>query len=409
VLQGHGKFGCCKLGSSFSVTAGSPRGRLSGYWRRLQFEWSQYRWRQHAKRCREAFDQWRRSFIGSEAEVLIGAHLHRFGGVRNHLLAISQFSSLRTLLVPTEAELQRYGGEPFGAHREDFIATPPPKPTFAVHTHVLPQLIDWASAQAPRRLRWVHTHHLLYYPEAGRDGLELWQEELNKAMLRGASLCDLCLCVSRWETEVLRTQFGIDAHYLPNGVDVSRCDQARAERFRRKFRLNRPFVLWVGRPDLVKNPYDFIRLASMFPHLQFVMIGGITSEDVRRDYSFNAPGNLLLLPQVAHLGVLDAIAACDALVVTSFREGLPTLVLEAMALQRQIVIPDEPGCLDATDGNANALVYRQGDMDDLRQQLDSAVHNPKHRDNARRRVLAEFDWRVVARKLDHVYKTGEVP
>jgi glycosyltransferase involved in cell wall biosynthesis len=139
------------------------------------------------------------------------------------------------------------------------------------------------------------------------------------------------------------------------------------------------------------------------------MIGGITSEDVRRDYSLDAPGNLLLLQQMPHLSVLDAIAACAALVVTSFREGLPTLVLEAMALQRQIVIPDEAGCLDATDGNANAVVYRQGDMEDLGQQLDSAIHNPQPRDNARRRVLAEFDWRVVARKLDHVYKTGEVP
>lgn len=391
------------------MTAGSPRGRLSGYWRRLQFEWSQWRWRQHAKHCRKAFEQWRRCFISSEAEVLLGAHLHRFGGVRNHLLAINQFSSLRTLLVPTEAELQRYGGELFGIHRQDFIATLPPKSAFAVHTHVLPQLIDWAAVQAPCRLRWVHTHHLLYYPEAGRHGVEHWQEELNKSMLRGATLCDQCLCVSRWETEVLRTQFGIDAHYLPNGVDVSRCDQARAERFRGKFRLNCPFVLWVGRPDPVKNPSDFIRLASMFPHLQFVMIGGITSEHVRREYSLDAPGNLLLLQQMPHLSVLDAIAACDALVVTSFREGLPTLVLEAMALERQVVIPNEPGCLDATDGTANALVYRQGEMDNLSQQLDSAVHNPQPRKNARRRVLDEFDWRVVARKLDHVYRTGEVP
>ncbi len=391
------------------MTAGSPGGRLSGYWRRLKFEWSQYRWRQHSHRCKNAFEHWRLSFISSGAEVLLGSHLHRFGGVRNHLLAIGQFSSLRTLLVPTETELQRHGGEFLGIHREDFIATPPPKSTLAVHTHVLPQLIDWATVQAPHKLRWVHTHHLLYYPEAGQNGVENWQEDLNTSMLKGATLCDLCLCVSRWETEVLRTQYGIDAHYLPNGVDVCRCDQANAERFRRAFGLNRPFVLWVGRLDPVKNPASFVRLALMFPHLQFVMIGGITSEDIRSVYSLNAPSNLLLLKQLPHLSVLDAIAACDALVVTSLREGLPTLVLEAMALQRQIVIPDEPGCLDATDGTANALVYRQGDMDALSQQLDSAVHNPQNRENARKRVLGEFDWRVVARKLDHVYKTGEVP
>jgi glycosyltransferase involved in cell wall biosynthesis len=391
------------------VTAGSPRGRLSGYWRRLQFEWSQYRWRQHAKRCREAFEQWRRSFINSEAEVLIGAHLHRFGGVRNHLLAIRDFSELRIALVPSEEFLQQYGSAPLAENIPEFLATPPPQSTFAVHTHVLPLLIDWAANHAPGRLRWIHTHHLLYYPEAGRNGIEPWQEQLNDAMIRGARSCDTCLCVNRWETQVLKNQFGVSAHYLPNGVDVTRCDQARADRFRRRFKVGKRFVLWVGRLDPVKNPRDFVSLAAAFPELPFVMIGGVTAENIRVEYALDVPPNLLLLPQLPHNCVLDAIAACAVLVVTSFREGLPTLVLEAMALQRQIVIPDEPGCLDATDGNANAVVYRQGDMEDLRQQLDSAVHNPQPRDNGRRRVLAEFDWRVVARKLDHVYKTGEVP
>lgn len=383
--------------------------RLAGYVRRLKFEWSQYRWRRYSACCKAAFKSWRHEFSDSSSEVLVGAHLHLQGGVRNHLLAIRDFSGLQIALVPGEDFLKKYGSAPFAENMAEFLATPPPKFSFAVHTHVLPLLIDWAANHAPGRLRWIHTHHLLYYPEAGRNGIEPWQEQLNESMIRGARLCDVCLCVSRWETQALKDQFGITAHYLPNGVDVTCCDQARADRFRRRFKVGKRFVLWVGRLDPVKNPRDFVSLAAAFPQLPFVMIGGVTAENIRSEYALDVPANLLLLPQLPHNCVLDAIAACDALVVTSLREGLPTLVLEAMALQRQIVIPDEPGCLDATDGNANALVYRQGDMDDLRQQLDSAVHNPKHRDNARRRVLAEFDWRVVARKLDHVYKTGEVP
>jgi glycosyltransferase involved in cell wall biosynthesis len=383
--------------------------KLNGYFRRLRFEWNKWQWKRDYKRCREAFLRWREEFQGSNAEVLVGAHLHFHGGVRNHLLAIREFSKHRTLLVPTEYDLQRFGGRPLTGNYHDFLATQPPASLFAVHTHVLPLLIDWAEKHRSIGLRWIHTHHLLYYPSPGSQRVEPWQEELNQAMVRAGRLCDTCLCVSRWETEYLKNNLGISAFYLPNGVDVRRCDEARAERFRKRYRLSGPFVLWVGRLDPVKNPEAFVKLSHVFPKMNFVMIGGVTEAAVSGEYSLKVPPNLKLLPQLPHLSVLDAIAACDAIVVTSFREGLPTLVLEAMALRRQIVIPDEPGCMDATDGGENALVYRQGDVGHLSQQLESVIRSPQYREKARKRVLAEFDWRVVAAKLDQVYKTGEVP
>ncbi|MEY3227831.1 MAG: hypothetical protein RLZZ536_2450, partial [Planctomycetota bacterium] len=253
--------------------------RLNGYVRRLRFEWNQYCWRRRTRRCRTIFKRWQKSFAQSDAEVLVGAHLHLQGGVRNHLLAIRDFSKLRVLLVPGEAELQKYGSAPFAENVQKFLATPPPKSSLCVHTHVLPLLIDWAALHSSGRLRWVHTHHLLYYPEAGRRGIEPWQEQLNEAMIRGARSSDVCLCVSRWEKRVLREQFGVSAHYLPNGVDVRQCDLANASRFKRRFRLARPFVLWVGRLDAVKNPRDFIRLSALVPATQCVMIGGLTAEN----------------------------------------------------------------------------------------------------------------------------------
>ena len=106
----------------------------------------------------------------------------------------------------------------------------------------------------------------------------------------------------------------------------------------------------MGRLDPVKNPRAFVELAIREAETLCVMIGGVTRQDVLREYGLETPSNLILLPQLSHVDVLDAIAACRALVVTSFREGLPTLVLEGMALRRSIVVPAEAGCLDATDG-----------------------------------------------------------
>ncbi|MFM7164343.1 MAG: glycosyltransferase family 4 protein [Planctomycetaceae bacterium] len=378
---------------------------LLGYWKRAKFEYSQWQWRRYFARCRRAFADWQQRFSGSAAQVLLGTHFHKQGGVRNHLLAIQKHSSLRVLLVPEETDLQSaLGPAIIGENRQAFLQTPPPVTAVAVHTHVLPTLIDWAEIHAPRRLKWVHTHHLLYYPEAGRNGIEPWQHDLNEAMLRGARNCDVCLSVSRWEQQVLQRDYGIEAAYIPNGVDVGRCDKAAAGKFLKKFKVAADFVLWVGRLDPVKNPRAFVELASRLDRIQFVMIGGITRQDLMREYGLEKPANLLLLPQLPHADVLDAIATCRTLVVTSLREGLPTLVLEAMTLRRNIVVPDEAGCLDATDGAECAAVYRQGTDGSLEEALDRSLRQRIANDKGRARVLGEFDWRVVARKLDQIYQ-----
>jgi glycosyltransferase involved in cell wall biosynthesis len=377
--------------------------RLKGYWRRLAFEYSQWRWRRHFNWCHARFKRWSEEFKTSEAQVLLGAHLHLHGGVRNHLLAIARYSTLKTVLVPSERDLQRWGSAPFAEHRRDFLKVCAPESVVAVHTHVLPWLIDWARCHRSDRLRWVHTHHLLYYPESGKGGLEPWQEDLNAAMLGAARDADVCLCVSKWEQQVLRDRYGIESAYLPNGVDVDSCDQAVGARFCRRWRTRPGFVLWVGRMDHVKNPGEFVRLAAMTPQQQFVMIGGVTASDVEQELGLTVPTNLKLLPQLPHHQTLDALQAAGVVVVTSFREGLPTLVLEAMALQKQIVVPEEPGCLDATDGPQHAGVYRHGDLQSLRTLVQHRCGQLKPAVAARERVLREFDWRVIAAKLDRIY------
>lgn len=377
--------------------------RLAGYFKRAKFEYDQWRWRRYIGRSRQLFRKWLQRIEISNPQVLLGAHLHLQGGVRNHLLGIKRYSKLNVALIPEEAELQRFGIQLFFENYETFQGFPPPKSTRAVHTHVLPWLIDWAELHRSPNLNWVHTHHLLYYPEAGKGGIEPWQEDLNKAMIKGARSCDVCLCVSRWEQETLKGKYQIDSLYLPNGVDVSKCDSASATRFRKRFKISPGFVLWVGRNDPVKNPALFIRLAASLPSLRFVMIAGLTAKQIAAEFDLSPPPNLTLLPILPHEDVLDAVAACQVLVVTSFREGLPTLVLEGMALQKQIVVPNERGCLDATDGDSHARVFSLGDLSELVAKTESAVNDRSHRTWARQRVLSEFDWRVIATKLDSIY------
>ncbi len=382
--------------------------KLEGYRRRLVFEWNQWQARRNERSAEHAFELWLRKLSNCPPDVLIGANFAAFGGVRNHLHAIQQNSQCRIELAPPEELISSMGLHRVqGRFREPFFEFDASNMK-AVHSHVFPWFIDWCRhQQIHHAVRWIHTYHLMYYPEHADGTLLPWQQEINESLINTARHADVCLSVSKWQCDDLRDKHGITSTYLPNGVDVGVCDRANPDRFRKRISLDR-FILYVGRNDPVKNPGEFVELARRMPEEQFVMIGGGLDVPTVTE-SFGAlPGNLRILGGMSQSEVQDAIAGCDALVVTSKREGLPTLVLEAMVHEIPMVVPDERGCLEAIDYGQYGEVYRLGDVDDLVKKLIKLTERGHRSRNSRNRVLEEYDWQVISAKLDRIYRDQTV-
>ena len=384
--------------------------RIEGYRRRFVHEWSQWQARRECGRRRLAFQQWLAHLRSSPPQVMVGANFAEYGGVRGHLQAIKRYSKHDVQLAPPENLLHRIGTHSFtNEFREDFLDFPA-KGVRVAHSHVFPWFIEWCQHHQKNGLRWIHTYHLNYYPEHGKNGeVEPWQQQINDAMLNQARFADECLSVSKWQVVELREQHGIEARYLPNGVDVAFCDQGREDRFRNKHQLQR-FVLFVGRNDPVKNPMEFVKLARRIPEEVFVMIGGdLSVETLATVGEPTLPANLRILGGLNPMDVQDAIAASSLVVVTSKREGLPTLVLEAMTHETPLVVPDEAGCMEAIDCGRFGDIYHLGNIDDLERKVRSTIRLGRRDCGARRRVLEEYDWRMVMQKLDGIYAGKSAP
>ena len=372
-------------------------------------------------RMRQAFDQWKenaasdRKRRGFEAwlahlrshppDVLVGSNFAEFGGVRGHIRAIRKFSSLNVELAPPDELLRTLDYNDFKTTFKDAFLNFQPGGIRAVHSHVFPWLIDWcrhnqASGSGPR---WLHTYHAPYFPDDAKGGLQPWQENINQALIDVARHADVNISVSRWQQDWLSKNHDIDAIYLPNGVDVEACDKGDAERFTSSIG-KMEFVLYVGRNDPVKNPAEFVRLAERMPRQQFVMIGReLSATTLLADWQVTVPKNLVVLGDASHSEVQNAIAACAAIVVTSKREGLPTVVLEAMTHSKAVVVPNDPGCIEAIGGGVSGLVYVAGDIGDLAAKTVSALGDTSLGARGRERVMLEYDWRVVAPQLDLLY------
>jgi glycosyltransferase involved in cell wall biosynthesis len=66
--------------------------------------------------------------------------------------------------------------------------------------------------------------------------------------------------------------------------------------------------------------------------------------------------------------VRDYYTACHLLVLPSYREGLSNVVVEALAMERPVIVSDVPGCTDAMDSNCGWVVHAR-DSEDLAKQM----------------------------------------
>lgn len=382
--------------------------RIPGYWKRARFEYGQFLHQVQTRRASRVRERWLREFESTTTDVIVGANFVDFGGCRHHMHGIRKFSALKVELAPSEGSLRRTrGGWSDPAFLESFYRTATNRGVRAVHTHVFPWLVEWCRSQQGRNFRWVHTHHLWYYPEHCSEGnpLEPWHEDLNQTFLNALQHCDIGLAVSKWQRDFLAREHGLKATYLPNAVDVPLCERGNELRFRRRFQIEEDFILWVGRNDPVKDPASFVRLAEEMPDKRFIMVGpDLSSNSILSDWNLTPTANLTFLGRLSQAEVQDAIAASSALVVTSFREGLPTLVLEAMAQARPIVALEEEGSAEALGHGDFGFLTPRDELSALAETVEKAERDSKKPRLARERALSEYDWRVVAPKLDAIYQ-----
>ncbi|MEI7701329.1 MAG: glycosyltransferase family 4 protein [Planctomycetia bacterium] len=381
--------------------------RINGTLNRLRHEYRMWRHRQEDSRADRLFQQWIRQLCDARVQVLLGGNFAEYGGVQGHLKAIQRNSEMKVELGPPDELIKKitlYQCQlRIGSLLRDFDASV----MHAVHSHVFPLFTDWCFLQQQQfGTFWIHTYHLNYYPEHCRGDLEPWMLQINESLLKTACHADAKISVSRWQQAELRDQHGIDTIYIPNGVDVARCQLCSAARFRNAHALDH-FVLYVGRDDPVKNPEEFVHLALRMPEIPCVMIGGGLNPDRIAELCGSVPKNLHILGPKSAAEVHDALAAASVVVVTSKREGLPTLVLEAMVHETPLVVPDEAGCLEALNQGQYGSIYRLGDLEDLQKKVTAALSRKRTPYGGLRHVCENYDWQTVMPQLDEVYRRRE--
>ncbi len=168
----------------------------------------------------------------------------------------------------------------------------------------------------------------------------------------------------------------------------------------------------VGRLSEQKAPQYFIQaipaVLKIHPHVQFVLVG----DGELRNHITKMTVRLNISNHVCFLGFRDDVPEIlktfNVFVLTSLWEGLGRSLTEAMYTARPIVATAVEGVPELIINGKTGYLVQPKDPDAIAQRIHDHLSNPRKAkrmgENARKRVMKDFDVDIMIRKIDQLYQ-----
>ncbi|MDA8112254.1 MAG: glycosyltransferase [Nitrospiraceae bacterium] len=278
-----------------------------------------------------------------------------------------------------------------------------------VHTHLFTADLWGRLAGLISRIPIVSTSHTTSDPNIGRLGR--WLDRVLD--LRN----DAVICVSEAVRRYRIGEAGFDPDKLrliENGIDLNRFDQ-KFSREEVLFRLGLPtgvrWIIIVGRLVPLKGHRFLVEamalLAKDFPDLGLLIVGDGECEPFLREQV----ENLGLSSRVVFLGlrrdIPDILGISEIMVLPSSREGLPIVLLEAMAAGLPVAVTPVGGIPEVVEEGKTGFFIEQN-PESIAYVLRNLLENPALGRNVGKnaRILVEerYDICKVAKKYEQLYQ-----
>lgn len=243
-----------------------------------------------------------------------------------------------------------------------------------------------------------------------RSRLPLWLDRWTNGMVR------FNVCVSQAVAEFSVSVAGLPADkiaVIPNGVDVAKFETApAADLASLGIPAGSRVLLTIGRLDPQKGLRDLIAAAAIvapkFPDVHFLLVG----EGPERDELERLIRERRLGGQVHLAGwrgdVPNVLAAGHALVLSSLWEGMPNVVLEAMAAGLPVVATRVEGISELVIEERTGLLVPPHAPEELAAAIEKLLADATTAramgQAGRDRARAEFSWDKMVARYEDVYR-----
>jgi teichuronic acid biosynthesis glycosyltransferase TuaC len=220
-------------------------------------------------------------------------------------------------------------------------------------------------------LPWVLTLHgsdVHVYPHYSTSAM--------KAFRRSVLEADEVLAVGEDLRQKNLEMTARESKHLPIGVNLSRFEIPQQSKLLLRKQLQLPedkkLIVFVGRLTEAKGVFELVQALEQLPkQLAAVFVGdGPAKETLSKHSELNT--RLFLAGQVENHRVKDYLAACDVMALPSWSEGMPTVVIEALALKIPAVCTAVGGVPELFRKYRRILIEPR-DIDSLAKRLQEAA------------------------------------
>lgn len=232
-----------------------------------------------------------------------------------------------------------------------------------------------------------------------------------------AKLCDKIVSVSKRTADFLIEDRKIHPdkiEIIPYGVDLKKYSNGNDNKIRKKLNIKakEKIIGMVGRLVTQKGHVYLIDAAEetvkKHPDVKFLIIGeGELRADLeKRVKNSNLENNFIFLG--SRDDVPDLLKAIDIFTLPSLFEGLPNVILEAMASAKPIVATSVDGTKEAVKNGETGILVPPKDPQKLSEALCELLDNPQraldYGKKSRRRVEKYFSLEQQVKSFENLYE-----
>jgi glycosyltransferase involved in cell wall biosynthesis len=190
---------------------------------------------------------------------------------------------------------------------------------------------------------------------------------------------------------------GVDTHfYSPSKTKTSK---------------NKFVFTFIGRLLYDKGVVEFVEAAKIiknkYENVEFWMLGEIDHSNpamVKEDDLMTWVKSKTVIYHGFKENVKKYISNSDCVVLPSYREGLPKILLEAMSMEKVVIATETAGCREAIEHNKNGLLVPVREINSLAGAMEEIINMPedtrlKLGKEGRIKAINQFDERLIAHDI----------
>ncbi|MGD1945594.1 MAG: glycosyltransferase [Croceivirga sp.] len=226
---------------------------------------------------------------------------------------------------------------------------------------------------------------------------------------------DQTICVSHENKELGERLIGLkNGKVIENGVDFLKFDHLIPPNgLRNKYNIPKEAFLvgYIVRMTKQKDPMTLLRAIDLIKrkelNIHFLLVGDGDLKPKMLDYISDRNLTEIIHFQNFSQDVPNVLANIDAYVLPSLWEGLPIGALEAMAMEKTVIVSNAEANLELVENEVNGLVITRGDDLGLAEAIERVYHDAAIKqhlaERGRHHVMNKYGLDVMADKVEATY------